>query len=249
MAQSPARGNRLFGLAPSHHHRRRRTAPATSRVSHSPLNAPDLVIFFRRSRPTQVERPDTQGSRIAAVRGVKLIEDAESLAHQRDVHASRSHHAGAKPCAGVDSGGARKQSSTCGTAPASGRRWADPPSSQCRAYRAKCTACMRIQALPRLLRMGVGGGVFDCKRKLNTFGLGESAIEEKLLDLMRRGHVPEVGITVSDAVVSLRIFGRVPVRWRKYEPKSPRWKPRFANGSVNSCSESRRKNFRMRLRA
>lgn len=49
------------------------------------------------------------------------------------------------------------------------------------------------------------GGAVILSRTLHTFGMGESAVAEKLGDLMRRGRNPSVGTTVSQGQVSLRV--------------------------------------------
>jgi nicotinamide-nucleotide amidase len=57
---------------------------------------------------------------------------------------------------------------------------------------------------PRLLALGAGGEVIQGKR-IQCFGLGESAFEELLGEITSRGRDPEVGITVHQATITLRI--------------------------------------------
>lgn len=49
------------------------------------------------------------------------------------------------------------------------------------------------------------GGAVILQTKLHTFGLGESAIGERLGDLMGRNRNPSVGTTVANGLVSLRV--------------------------------------------
>jgi len=80
------------------------------------------------------------------------------------------------------------------------------------------TAMFDLHVLPSLRDVGGGaageGGAVILSRALHTFGMGESAVAERLGDLMNRGRNPSVGTTVSGGIVSLRVNARFDSRQR-----------------------------------
>jgi nicotinamide-nucleotide amidase len=167
----------------------------------------DVVVATGGLGPTA---DDLTREALAAVGGVGLVRDEVSLEAIRGLFKRRGREMPERNAVQADFPvGATPIANEHGTAPGIEMRVEPSPSKPCTVFAlpgvpAEMKPMWTTHVAPAIERLQPAARVIR-HRRIKCFGAGESQLEAMLPDLIRRGREPTVGITVSDATITLRI--------------------------------------------
>lgn len=167
----------------------------------------DVVVATGGLGPTA---DDLTRQALAQMMGVDLVVDQASLDHIRGLFARRARPMPeSNVVQAMFPGGSRVIANPHGTAPGVDLEVPLPLGRPSRVFAlpgvpAEMQEMWFETVAPRLIERGAGRQVIR-HRRVKCFGVGESDLEQMLPNLIRRGRMPSVGITVSDATITLRI--------------------------------------------
>lgn len=172
----------------------------------------DVVVATGGLGPTA---DDLTREALAQMMGVELALDQASLDHIRGLFARRARPMPESNLVqAMFPAGSRVIANPHGTAPGVDLDVPPPLGRPSRVFAlpgvpAEMKEMWAETVAPRLIELGAGRQVIR-HRRIKCFGVGESDLEQMLPDLIRRGRTPSVGITVSDATITLRITAAGP---------------------------------------
>jgi nicotinamide-nucleotide amidase len=167
----------------------------------------DIVVSTGGLGPTA---DDLTRAAVAEATHVELVRDEASLTHIEQLFASRGREMPERnQCQADFPAGAAPIPNPHGTAPGIEMEVTRDNGQRCTIFAlpgvpAEMHEMWEATVSPRILRIQPEPRVIR-HRRIKCFGVGESAMEAMLPDLIRRNREPRVGITVSDATITLRI--------------------------------------------
>jgi nicotinamide-nucleotide amidase len=179
---------------------------ANIEVFRTAIHRADVVVASGGLGPTA---DDLTREVLARVTGRPLVLDPDALEHVRNLFARRKRPMPKQnEVQALFPEGSRVIPNPHGTAPGIAMEVPRQSGSACQVFAlpgvpAELFEMWQHTVGPHL--QAAGGGRVVRHRVLKCFGAGESQIESMLPDLIRRGRIPRVGITASQATISLRI--------------------------------------------